>query len=85
MKTNEIKKMEINVQNLNGLTASEIGDDHISTSLETPMRKDAFKTSDEEKKNKIALLFEEIMNVMGFRFNRRLIEGYPKTSCKNVY
>ena len=43
MKTNEIKKMEINVQNLNGLTASEIGDDHISTSLETPMRKNAFK------------------------------------------
>ena len=33
MKTKEINKMEIKVQNLNGLSASEIGDDHISTSL----------------------------------------------------
>ena len=71
MKTNEIKKMEINVQNLNGLTASEIGDDHISTSLETPMRKDAFKTSDEEKKNKIALLFLETLDFADFNKERK--------------
>jgi GTP cyclohydrolase I len=82
MKTNEIKKMEINVQNLNGLTASEIGDDHISTSLETPMRKDAFKTSDEEKKNKIALLFEEIMNVMGLDLTDDSLMGTPKRVAK---
>ena len=82
MKTNEIKKMGINVHNLNGLTASEIGDDHISTSLETPMRKDAFKASDEEKKNKIALLFEEIMNVMGLDLTDDSLKGTPKRVAK---
>ena len=51
MKTNEIKHMGINIQNLTGLAKSEIVDDHMSTSFETPMRKDAFKATDEEKKN----------------------------------
>ena len=82
MKTNEIKKMGINIQNLNGLSTSEIGDDHISTSLETPMRKDAFKATDEEKKNKIALLFEEIMNVMGLDLTDDSLRGTPKRVAK---
>ena len=82
MKTNEIKKMVINDKKLNGLSASEIGDDHISTSLETPMRKDAFKATDEEKKNKIALLFEEIMNVMGLDLTDDSLRGTPKRVAK---
>jgi len=82
MKTNEIKKMEINGQNLNGLSAKEIGDDHISTSLETPLRADAFKISDEEKKSKIALLFEEIMNVMGLDLTDDSLKGTPKRVAK---
>ena len=82
MKTNEIKKMEINGQNLNGLSAKEIGDDHISTSLETPLRADAFKISDEEKKGKIALLFEEIMNVMGLDLTDDSLKGTPKRVAK---
>jgi len=82
MKTNEIKKMEINGKNLNGLSAKEIGDDHISTSLETPLRADAFKISDEEKKGKIALLFEEIMNVMGLDLTDDSLKGTPKRVAK---
>ena len=82
MKTNEIKKMVINDKKLNGLSASEIGDDHISTSLETPMRVDAFKISNEEKKNKIALLFEEIMNVMGLDLTDDSLKGTPKRVAK---
>ena len=82
MKTNEIKKMEINGQNLNGLSAKEIGDDHISTSLETPLRADAFEISDEEKKGKIALLFEEIMNVMGLDLTDDSLKGTPKRVAK---
>ncbi|MDG1326961.1 MAG: GTP cyclohydrolase I FolE [Flavobacteriaceae bacterium] len=82
MKTNEIKKMKINGQNLNGLSAKEIGDDHISTSLETPLRADAFKISDEEKKGKIALLFEEIMNVMGLDLTDDSLKGTPKRVAK---
>ena len=82
MKTKEINKMRIKVQNLNDLSASEIGDDHISTSLETPMRKDAFKASNEEKKDKIALLFEEIMYVMGLDLTDDSLKGTPKRVAK---
>lgn len=82
MKTKEINKMGIKVQNLNDLSASEIGDDHISTSLETPMRKDAFKASNEEKKDKIALLFEEIMYVMGLDLTDDSLKGTPKRVAK---
>lgn len=32
------------------LTDEEIGDEHISTSVDTPLRPDAFALSDEEKK-----------------------------------
>ena len=46
-----------------GFSNHEIGDDHLFTGLETPMKKDAFKVSDQEKKKKIAVLFEEIMDV----------------------
>jgi GTP cyclohydrolase I len=74
--------MEFNGQNLNGLSAKEIGDDHISTSLETPLRADAFKISDEEKKGKIALLFEEIMNVMGLDLTDDSLKGTPKRVAK---
>ena len=82
MKTNEINKMEINGQNLNGLSDKEIGDDHISTSLETPLRADAFKISDEEKKSKIAFLFEEIMNVMGLDLTDDSLKGTPNRVAK---
>ena len=41
---------------LNGFTDHEIGEDHLFTGLETPMKKDAFKLTDEEKKSKISNL-----------------------------
>ena len=46
------------------------------------MRKDAFKATDEEKKNKIALLFEEIMNVMGLDLTDDSLRGTPKRVAK---
>ena len=38
------------------LTDDIIGNDHILTSLETPLRSDAFKLSDFEKKQQICIL-----------------------------
>ena len=38
---------------LNDLNADEIGNNHIMTSIETPMKSDAFKLSDDEKMKKI--------------------------------
>ncbi len=67
---------------LNNLSEKEIGDDHISTGLETPMRKDAFNISDQEKKEQIAVLFGEIMNVMGLDLTDDSLKGTPNRVAK---
>ena len=69
-------------EELNGFSIHEIGDDHLFTGLETPMKKDAFKISDKEKKSKIALLFEEIMDVMGLDLTDDSLKGTPDRVAK---
>jgi len=69
-------------EELNGFSIHEIGDDHLFTGLETPMKKDAFKLSDQEKKSKIALLFEEIMDVMGLDLTDDSLKGTPARVAK---
>lgn len=71
-----------NGHELNGFTTSEIGDDHLYTGLETPMKADAFKLSDQEKKERIAILFEEIMDVMGLDLTDDSLQGTPKRVAK---
>ena len=39
------------------LTDEEIGDEHISTSVDTPMRADAFAISDEERRHALSFIF----------------------------
>ena len=76
-------KVTIKNENLlNGFSNHEIGDDHLFTGLETPMKKDAFKLSDGEKKKKIAILFEEIMNVMGLDLTDDSLKGTPERVAK---
>jgi len=82
MKTTEIIKNKINGHKLNGFTIDDIGDDHLYTGLETPMKRNAFKISDEEKKEKIAILFEEIMDVMGLDLTDDSLRGTPKRVAK---
>ena len=72
----------IEKRTLNGFTEEEIGDDHISTGLETPMRSDAFVMPDEEKKLRIAELFEQIMYVMGLDLNDDSLKGTPNRVAK---
>ncbi|MGB3606782.1 MAG: GTP cyclohydrolase I FolE [Psychroserpens sp.] len=67
---------------LNDFSTSEIGDDHLFTGLETPMKPDAFKLSDDEKKQRIAILFEEIMDVMGLDLTDDSLKGTPKRVAK---
>ena len=52
-----------NALDLKTLADEEVGDAHLMTSVETPMRNDAFDLNDEEKKQKIATHFTEIMNI----------------------
>jgi len=67
---------------LNGFSIEDIGDDHLHTGLETPMKADAFKLSDSEKKERIAILFEEIMDVMGLDLTDDSLQGTPKRVAK---
>lgn len=81
METKEIK-LPINGKNMIKISAEDIGDNHLYTSLETPLKKNAFKISDEEKKKKIAILFEEIMEVMGLDLNDDSLRGTPERVAK---
>jgi GTP cyclohydrolase I len=60
----------------------EIGDNHISTSIETPMRKDAFNLTDEEKITKIEAHFREIMVTLGLDLSDDSLRGTPKRVAK---
>lgn len=80
MSTNNITNKKIN--HLNDLNHTEIGDDHLYTSIDTPLKKDAFKISDEEKKNRISMLFEEIMDVMGLDLKDDSLRGTPDRVAK---
>ena len=78
----EVLKVKKNGHKLKEFSITDIGDDHLYTGLETPMKKDAFKLSDEEKKERIAILFEEIMDVMGLDLNDDSLQGTPKRVAK---
>lgn len=67
---------------LNGFSEEEIGDDHIYTGLETPMRANAFELSDDEKKDKISGLFAQIMDVMGLDLDDDSLKGTPNRVAK---
>jgi GTP cyclohydrolase I len=67
---------------LNGYSNHEIGDDHLFTGLETPMKENAFKLTDSEKKVKIAGLFEEIMDVLGLDLTDDSLKGTPERVAK---
>lgn len=64
------------------LDHNEIGDNHILTSLETPMKDSAFDISDEEKKDKIAFHFTEIMEALGLDLTDDSLRGTPDRVAK---
>lgn len=64
------------------LSIDDIGDDHMFTGLETPMIPEAFDLSDTEKKEKIAGLFAQIMDVMGLDLTDDSLKDTPKRVAK---
>ena len=74
----EIKK----INGLDTLTINEVGDDHLYTGLKTPMKPTAFLISDQDKKEKIAKLFGEIMDVMGLDLTDDSLKGTPERVAK---
>ena len=60
----------------------EIGDEHVSTSYDTPLRDDAFDISDNEKKEIIAQHFKGIMQTLGLDLTDDSLKGTPKRVAK---
>ncbi|MBS1635760.1 MAG: GTP cyclohydrolase I FolE [Bacteroidetes bacterium] len=67
---------------LSELSADEIGDEHISTGIDTPMKADAFDISDEEKIKRIEFHFREIMETLGLDLSDDSLKGTPQRVAK---
>ncbi|MGV8946950.1 MAG: GTP cyclohydrolase I FolE [Lutibacter sp.] len=63
-------------------TLELIGDDHVSTSLETPLRNNAFAMDDEMKIELIQNHFREIMNILGLDLSDDSLSGTPYRVAK---
>lgn len=62
--------------------ADEAGDNHVASSLDTPLRDDAFLLSEEEKISQIADHFQEIMQIIGLDLEDDSLQGTPKRVAK---
>jgi len=60
----------------------EIGDNHVSTSVDTPLREDAFDLSDSEKIKIIERHFKEIMLTLGLDLKDDSLRGTPQRVAK---
>jgi GTP cyclohydrolase I len=60
----------------------EIGDNHVSTSEDTPLRANAFELSDEEKIVKIKANVSEIMETLGLDLTDDSLKGTPNRVAK---
>ena len=60
----------------------QLEDEHIATSIETPLRDDAFDTADDEKIEIIAGHFREIMNTLGLDLTDDSLNGTPLRVAK---
>ena len=59
-----------------------LGDDHTGTSIDTPLRDDAFDISDDEKMRVIEKHFREIMLALGLDLNDDSLKGTPHRVAK---
>ena len=64
------------------LKKSSIDDEHVGSSVDTPLRDDAFDLSDEEKIDKIAIHFKGIMETLGLDLNDDSLSGTPMRVAK---
>lgn len=71
--------MEINIPRA---SVEEIGEDHVGTSIETPLREDAFEMDDNLKIELIEKHFGEIMNVLGLDLTDDSLKGTPHRVAK---
>ena len=78
MKNLTVKKLDQKTIEL----MEEMGDQHILTSIDTPLIEDAFKLSDEEKIHIIADHFKSIMETLGLDLRDDSLKGTPYRVAK---
>lgn len=71
-----------NDNDLNDVEIDDMGDDHVATGSETPLRDDAFEMSDAEKIRKIEHHFAEIMHTLGLDLTDDSLKGTPRRVAK---
>jgi GTP cyclohydrolase I len=75
---NKTAENAIELEELNDI----LGENHIGTSVETPLREDAFALSDKEKMKKISQHFRVIMETLGLDLNDDSLSGTPDRVAK---
>lgn len=67
---------------MNGASADDIGDQHLMTSIDTPLLASAFDKSDDEKVEIIQDLFGQIMTTLGLDLSDDSLKGTPYRVAK---
>ena len=78
----DIKLSGSHVENRDTAIYEEMGDQHISTSVDTPLRLDAFNRSDDEKIELIESHFRKIMETLGLDLTDDSLSGTPYRIAK---
>jgi len=73
---------EPNETEMSDLTIDAMGDDHVSTGIETPMKPGAFDISDHVKIARIEYHFREIMETLGLDLRDDSLKGTPRRVAK---
>ncbi len=79
LSTTPLKEEHIDLSNL---LIEEMGDEHKASSVETPLRADAFDKTDEEKIAAIAPHFKAIMEILGMDLRDDSLKGTPLRVAK---
>lgn len=70
------------LKSITELEADELGDNHLMTGIETPLREDAFEMDDQLKIELIEEKFTEIMNILGLDLEDDSLKGTPHRVAK---
>src|SRR5690606_32103915 len=79
MKQNETS---LSIRQSEPLAVDDMGDDHVLSSYNTPLRLDAFDMDDETKIELIQKHFQQIMEIMGLDLNDDSLKGTPERISK---
>lgn len=60
----------------------DLGEDHWMSTIDTPLKKDAFELTDQQKIDQIAKHFRSIMDILGLDLNDDSLNGTPERVAK---